>query len=65
MIYFSLLPGINKIYHHHLLPKYFTDIYHAVWKIIFEWILGKFCGNVWTGCIRLRIETSGGLLRAR
>jgi hypothetical protein len=31
-------------------------------KIILEWILGKQVGKVWTGFIRLRIRTSGGLL---
>jgi hypothetical protein len=31
-------------------------------SIILEWILGKQGGNVWTGCIWLRIGTSGGLL---
>jgi hypothetical protein len=31
-------------------------------RIIFEWILGKEGGNVWTGCIWLRIRTSGVLL---
>jgi hypothetical protein len=31
-------------------------------KIILEWILGKYVGKVWTGCIWLRIGTSGGLL---
>jgi hypothetical protein len=30
-------------------------------RIILEWILGKYGGKVWTGCIRLRIGTSGGL----
>jgi hypothetical protein len=28
-------------------------------KIILEWILGKYCGNVWTGFIWLRIGTNG------
>jgi hypothetical protein len=31
-------------------------------KIILEWILGKKGGKLWTGCIWLRIGTSGGLL---
>jgi hypothetical protein len=31
-------------------------------KIILEWILGKKGGKKWTGCIWLRIRTSGGLL---
>jgi len=31
-------------------------------KIILERILGKYGGKVWTGCIWLRIGTSGGLL---
>jgi hypothetical protein len=31
-------------------------------KIILELILGKYSGNVWTGCIWLRVGTSGGLL---
>jgi hypothetical protein len=28
-------------------------------KIILDWILGKLGGKVWTGCIWLRIGTSG------
>jgi len=32
------------------------------WKIILEWILGKYGGKMWTGCIWLRIETRGRLL---
>jgi hypothetical protein len=31
-------------------------------KIILEWILGKWNGNLWTECIWFRIGTSGGLL---
>jgi len=31
-------------------------------KIILEWIIGKHGGNLWTGCIWLRIGTSGRLL---
>jgi hypothetical protein len=31
-------------------------------NIILEWMLGKYCGRMWTGCIWVRIETSGGLL---
>jgi hypothetical protein len=31
-------------------------------KIILEWILRKYCGKIWTGCMRLRTGTSGGLL---
>jgi hypothetical protein len=34
-------------------------------KIILEWILGKYVGKLWTGIVRLRIGTSGGLLRTR
>jgi hypothetical protein len=34
-------------------------------RIILEQILGKYVGKVWTGCIWLRIGTSGGLLRRR
>jgi hypothetical protein len=30
-------------------------------KIILEWILGKLGGKMWTGCIWLRIGTSGGM----
>jgi hypothetical protein len=30
--------------------------------IILKWILGKQGGKVWTGCIWLRVGTSGGLL---
>jgi hypothetical protein len=30
--------------------------------IILEWFLGKQDGKVWTVCIWLRIEASGGLL---
>jgi len=32
-------------------------------KRISEWIIGKQDGKMWTGCICLRKETSGGLLR--
>jgi hypothetical protein len=35
----------------------------VVGKIILEWILGEYGEKVWTGCISLRIGTSGGLLR--
>jgi hypothetical protein len=35
------------------------------WEIILEWILRKEGGEVWTGCIWLRIRTSGRLLLAR
>jgi hypothetical protein len=31
-------------------------------KIILQWILGKYGGKVWTGCIWLRLGTSGGFL---
>jgi hypothetical protein len=31
-------------------------------RIILEWILGKLGGKMWTGCIWIRIGTSGGLL---
>jgi len=31
-------------------------------KVILEWILMKQGGKLWTGFIRLRIGTSGGLL---
>jgi hypothetical protein len=31
-------------------------------KTILEWILGKHCGKVWTECIWIKTETSGGLL---
>jgi hypothetical protein len=31
-------------------------------KIILAWILGKYSGEVWSGCIWLRIRTSRGLL---
>jgi hypothetical protein len=31
-------------------------------RIILEWIFGNYGGKVWTGCIWLRIQTSGGLL---
>jgi hypothetical protein len=30
-------------------------------RIILEWILGKQDGKGWTGCVCLRIGTSGGL----
>jgi hypothetical protein len=30
--------------------------------IILEWILGKWGGRRWTGCIWLRMGTSGGFL---
>jgi len=32
-------------------------------KIILQWILGKEGVNVWTGCIWIRIGTSGRLLQ--
>jgi hypothetical protein len=32
---------------------------------IIQWILGKSDGKVWTGCISLRIGTSGGFLSTR
>jgi hypothetical protein len=35
---------------------------HVDGKMIFEWILEKQGGKVWTGFIWLRIGTSGGLL---
>jgi hypothetical protein len=31
-------------------------------RIILEWILGKYCGKLWTRFIWLRIVTGGGLL---
>jgi hypothetical protein len=31
-------------------------------KIILEWIFGKYGGKVWSGCIWLRMGTSGGKL---
>jgi hypothetical protein len=31
-------------------------------KIILDWILGKYCGMVCTGCIWFRIGTNGRLL---
>jgi len=31
-------------------------------RLILEWILGKYLGKVWTGCILLRIGTSNKLL---
>jgi hypothetical protein len=31
-------------------------------KIILEWILGKYDGEIWIGFIWLRIGTSGGSL---
>jgi hypothetical protein len=31
-------------------------------RVIFEWILGKSSGKMWTGFIWLRIGTSGGPL---
>jgi hypothetical protein len=31
-------------------------------KINIMWILGRYCPKAWTGCIWLRIETSGGML---
>jgi hypothetical protein len=33
-------------------------------RIILEWLLGKSCGMVWTGCIWLKIGTGGRLLGA-
>jgi hypothetical protein len=31
-------------------------------KIVLEWILGNYSGNVWTGFIWLMIRTSGRIL---
>jgi hypothetical protein len=31
-------------------------------RIILQWVLWKDCGNLWTGCIWLRIATFAGLL---
>jgi hypothetical protein len=31
-------------------------------RILLEWFLGNYGGKLWTGCLWLRIETSGGLL---
>jgi hypothetical protein len=31
-------------------------------RIILNWIFSKSDGEAWTGLIRLRVETSGGLL---
>jgi hypothetical protein len=31
-------------------------------KIIVEWILGKWVGELWTECIWLRVRTNGKLL---
>jgi hypothetical protein len=31
-------------------------------SIILKWLLGKYGGKVWTGCIWFRIGTSGGRL---
>jgi len=31
-------------------------------RIRIDWILGKYCGKLWTGCIWLRSGTSGGFL---
>jgi hypothetical protein len=30
--------------------------------IILDWILEKYCGKLWIGCISLRIGASGGIL---
>jgi hypothetical protein len=32
------------------------------WKITLEWILGKYGGELWTGCFWFRIRTSAGFL---
>jgi hypothetical protein len=31
-------------------------------RVILEWMLGKYGGKMWTGCMWLRAGTSGGLL---
>jgi hypothetical protein len=31
-------------------------------KIILEWILGKYAGKVWAGCMWLRIRNSDGIM---
>jgi len=33
--------------------------------IILDWILEKYCGKLWIGCISLRIGASGGILWTR
>jgi len=38
---------------------------HTNGKKILDWILGKFGGKVWTAGIRIRIGTSGRLLRTQ
>jgi hypothetical protein len=42
--------------------KFVQEDLDAVWKIILKWILGKYFGKVWIGCIWLTIGTSGGPL---
>jgi hypothetical protein len=32
------------------------------WEDNIRWVLRKYGGKLWTGCIWLRIRTSGGLL---
>jgi hypothetical protein len=39
-----------------------TDDLTVDGKITLEWILVMQIGKVWTECIRLKIDTSGGLL---
>jgi hypothetical protein len=34
-------------------------------KIKLEWVLGKWDGKLWSGCIWLRIRTSDWILRTR
>jgi len=30
-------------------------------KIMLEWVLGKWGGEIWAGCIQFRLDTSGWL----
>jgi hypothetical protein len=44
---------------------HFLKKYTNIRRLVLDWILEKYGGNIWTGCIWLRIGTSGGLLLTR
>jgi hypothetical protein len=52
----------TKFWSENLKGRYTSEDLNVDGKIILEWILGKKSGKVWTGCIWLKIGTSGGFL---
>jgi hypothetical protein len=51
-----------KIWSGNLKGRYYSEDLGIDGKIILEWVLGKWDGKVWTGCIWLRIGISGRFL---